>query len=43
MRPNNSAAKAYTPSWAKEKGEVVVWDFKEQEGNSHRDGKTNVW
>ena len=22
---------------------VVVWDFKGQEGNSHEDGKANVW
>lgn len=31
------------PSRAKEKGEVVVWDFQEQEGNSQGDGKANVW
>ena len=22
---------------------VVVWDFKGEEGNSHGDGKANVW
>ena len=22
---------------------VVVWDFKGEEGNSHGDGKVNVW
>ena len=29
------------PSLAKEVG-VVVWDFKEEVGNSHRDGKANI-
>ena len=27
----------------KEDVEVVAGDFKGQEGNSHRDGKANVW
>ena len=27
----------------KEDVEVVVWDFKGAGGNSHGDGKTNVW
>lgn len=28
---------------AKKKGEIVVWDFKDQEGNTHGDGKANLW
>lgn len=49
MRPEEScwAVKAYMPSSAKEKwggGEdVVVWYFKDQEGNSHEDRKAKVW
>lgn len=30
------------PSWAKEKGAVVVWDIKGQGGNSRGDTKANV-
>lgn len=25
------------------KKRIVVWDFKEKVGNSHGDGKANVW
>ena len=44
----NHAVKVYMPSWGKEKGgagrgEVVVWDLKGQEGNSHLDGKASIW
>lgn len=39
----NQTAEVYKPSWAKGKEELVGWDFKGQEDNSHENGKANVW
>lgn len=44
MGPDDKLAfEAYMLSRAKEKREIIIWDFRGQESNLPRDGKANVW